>query len=85
MPDKRKSDLVAGWIIQAAQGLPNVRIVDMDDEVCPEGICHAAIGGQLVYRDTQHLNAGFVAQMAGKLAERIGFEGMVHDDKGDTQ
>lgn len=85
VPDKRKSDLVAGWIIQAAQGLPNVRIVDMDDEVCPEGICHAAIGGQLVYRDTQHLNAGFVAQMAGKLAERIGFEGMVHDDKGDTQ
>lgn len=70
-PDKRSSDQVAGWIAQAAHGLPNVRIVDMDDEVCPQGMCRAAIGRQLVYRDTQHLDAGFVAGLTESLAMRM--------------
>lgn len=80
-PDKRSSDQVASWITQASYGLPNVRIVDMDDEVCPQGICHAAIGRQLVYRDTQHLDAGFVAGLAESLAMRIGLEAALQSGK----
>jgi len=49
-----------------------VHLVDMDDAVCPQGICHAVVNGQLVYRDQQHLDAAFVETLAAPLAERLG-------------
>ena len=48
---------------------------DMDDAVCPQGICHAAINGQPVYRDAQHLDAGFVSGLSELLVVRIGIAG----------
>ncbi len=71
-PDMHESDQVNDWITQAAKPFGNVRLVDMDDEVCPLGLCHAAINGRLVYRDQQHLNADFVETLTAPLAQRIG-------------
>lgn len=67
-----KNDQVAGWLALAASGWSNVSMVDMNDLVCPEGTCHASLDGALVFRDTQHLNTGFVASLSKPLAERLG-------------
>lgn len=51
---------VAGYLTAAATGYGNVRVIDLNELVCPDGVCHAERDGVLVYRDTQHLNADFV-------------------------
>ena len=67
---------MATWIAQAAAAWPQqVRIIDLTDLTdlsCPDGICCAARGEMLVYRDNQHLNAPFVATLVQPLAERLG-------------
>lgn len=63
---------MATWIAQAAAAWPqHVRIIDMIDLICPDGICRTARGEMLVYRDNQHLNAPFVITLAQPLAERL--------------
>jgi len=70
--DVLASSRVAGWVADAASSIPNVRFIDMDDWVCPNGVCHAALNGVLVYRDRQHLNADFVVNLAGPLSASLG-------------
>lgn len=69
-----QSERVAGWITEAALPWPNVHMINMNDLVCPDGICHAELSGLLVFRDTQHLNALFAATLAGPLAQRLGLD-----------
>jgi hypothetical protein len=71
-PNNAVSDRVAEWITTAARPLSNVSIVDMDDLICPGNVCHAMLNGMPVFRDTQHLNADFVAELTPQLAKRIG-------------
>lgn len=66
------SDKVRGWLGTAAAGWGNVEVVDMDDDVCPDGICRAARGMALAYRDNQHLDAQFVAGLSGALRRKMG-------------
>ena len=70
---RRARTKAAAWIAQAAAAWPqHVRIIDMIDLICPDGICRTARGEMLVYRDNQHLNAPFVATLVQPLAERLG-------------
>ena len=63
---------MATWIAQAAAAWPQqVRIIDLTDLSCPDGICCAARGEMLVYRDNRHLTAPFAATLAQPLAERL--------------
>lgn len=65
-------ELVAAWIAEAALPYPGVHVIDMTDLVCPQGICHSVMNGQLVFRDQQHLDGAFVTLLSpllhGKLA-----------------
>lgn len=67
----QKNDRVYGWILRAVAGFPNVHTIDMNDFVCPHGVCHASSGDMLVFRDGQHLNADFVASLVEPLAARL--------------
>lgn len=73
--DDPLADVEASAIISAlrdaAAGHPNARVLSMNDAVCAEGICRAFADGRLVFRDTQHLNAGFVESIAEEFVERV--------------
>lgn len=60
--------------IQAIDGLDDVRMVDMNDAVCPTDRCAAVIGNVLVYRDASHLTGTYVRTLVPRLDERIGLD-----------
>jgi hypothetical protein len=53
--------------IEAAAGMKNVRVIDLDDAICPTDKCAAVIGGVIVYRDSNHLTATYVQSLAPRL------------------
>jgi peptidoglycan/LPS O-acetylase OafA/YrhL len=62
-------------MVEAADGRPSVHVVDLTDQFCWDGVCHAAIGGVTVYRDPHHVTRTFAATLAPALAaelERLG-------------
>lgn len=65
---------VLHWLEQASSRYTNVRVVDMNDLVCPQGICDAQRGGVIVFRDAQHMTASFAASLAPELEHRVGIQ-----------
>ncbi len=59
------------WINQAAAGFSNVAVLDPNPPICPEGRCYAEQGGKIVFRDTQHLTAGYTKSLANELARKM--------------
>ena len=57
---------------QAAMPFANVRVIDLQSSVCPDGVCRAQLRGRIVYRDARHLTASFVRSLAPELEGRIG-------------
>jgi hypothetical protein len=57
--------------VDAARGLTGVRLVDLNDAICPADRCAAVIGGVLVYRDTNHLTATYARTLAVRLDEQL--------------
>jgi peptidoglycan/LPS O-acetylase OafA/YrhL len=55
----------------AADNFSSVRIVDFSDKLCSGTVCPPVIGGQIVYRDTDHLTATFARTFAPELALRL--------------
>ena len=55
----------------AATGLGNVRILNLDDIVCPGNVCRAQLEGQIVYRDDKHLSVQFVEGKSAQVAARM--------------
>jgi len=49
-------------------------MLDMNNYVCPEGICSATQQGIIVFRDSQHLTASYAASLGHKLAEKLSIE-----------
>lgn len=62
------------WIEDLASQYSGVKFIDLNNEVCPNGICVAEIENQLVFRDGQHLTAGFVMRLAERLSEALSEE-----------
>ncbi|WP_089158095.1 acyltransferase family protein [Micromonospora sp. NBS 11-29] len=59
---------------QAAAGLPNVSLIDLNDAICPADRCAPVIGGALVYRDSNHLTATFARTLTPRLAAALARE-----------
>lgn len=55
------------WLQVAAAPFRNVHAIDMTDSVCPSGICHAEIGGKIVFRDGEHMTGTYAASLAPAL------------------
>jgi peptidoglycan/LPS O-acetylase OafA/YrhL len=62
---------VAAALARAVVGLAGTAVINVNDAICPNGVCAAVRGGRLVYRDSQHLNAPYALGLAGVLADRL--------------
>jgi peptidoglycan/LPS O-acetylase OafA/YrhL len=58
-------------MVAAATGQRNVTVVDMSDYFCFDGVCPAAIGGVVVYRDGHHITKTYARSLAPYLSERL--------------
>ncbi|MFF4874520.1 acyltransferase family protein [Micromonospora sp. NPDC000668] len=56
---------------EAAKGLIGVRLIDLNDWICPANHCAAVIGGVLVWRDAHHLTATYSATLAPRLGTAL--------------
>lgn len=54
-------------------GTRNARVLDLNPLVCPGGRCAAWHDGQLVFRDAQHLSAGFVFSQGARVEALASF------------
>jgi peptidoglycan/LPS O-acetylase OafA/YrhL len=63
-PELRQTQRLARLLAESATGFPLVGVIDLGDQVCPEGLCRARIGEIIVFRDNQHLTAAFVRSLA---------------------
>lgn len=61
--DEALADGTAGRTQDAAP-FEGVKVVDLNDAVCPAEECAPVIGGVLVYRDTVHITATYAASVA---------------------
>jgi len=70
-----RGDDVFAWLKTAAASFPNVQLVDMTPNVCPQDICRAELDGKIVFRDTQHLTASFAKSLAPALEQAFQLNG----------
>lgn len=65
------NDRIFDILSNLAASTPGVTVLDMNDLVCPLGICAGRANGILSFRDRHHLNARFVEHLAPYFAERL--------------
>lgn len=64
------ADAVTAYLRQAAEALPNVTVLDLNEIVCPGRVCSAVSReGIAVFRDGQHLSDGFVRARIPEIGE----------------
>jgi hypothetical protein len=56
---------------QAVAGTNDATVLDLNDIVCPQGICRAWSAGKLTFRDDQHLNPAYVEDLTESVQERL--------------
>lgn len=68
----RKADYLVGTdpIADLAASNPGVVSLDMNDLICPEGVCVPVVGNVRLYWDNNHLTPDYVRSLAPMLAER---------------
>jgi peptidoglycan/LPS O-acetylase OafA/YrhL len=49
----------------------DVRVLDLTDKYCRDGVCHARIGGAIVYSDSSHLTNTFARSLAPYVAKAL--------------
>jgi peptidoglycan/LPS O-acetylase OafA/YrhL len=59
------------WLKQASGRFDNVVTVDMNTIICPTGECEAERNGMIVFRDSQHLTASFVASLSDEFGRQL--------------
>lgn len=71
LADRQRDDIHA-WVSRAASEYPNVRMLDLNPLVCPDGLCVATRNGEIVFRDSMHLTARFVKSLGAAFAQQAG-------------
>jgi len=69
-----RGDQVFAWQRQAAGHFGNASAEDFDDLICPRGTCRAELGGQIVFRDSQHITASFAESLGDAMTARLGID-----------
>jgi peptidoglycan/LPS O-acetylase OafA/YrhL len=75
------ADLVYQWLQQASRHFDNVKTIDMNDLICPNGTCAAEQNGKIVFRDSQHMTATFAASLGPALEDRLDLKGFSEGDR----
>jgi len=68
--DSRNTDIKT-WLTSATNRFGNVRLIDLNDVVCPGQVCVAERGSQVIFSDKQHITASFSASVSGELGKQI--------------
>ncbi len=58
-------------IVTAAQQVTAVRLVDLNEAICPQKKCYPVIGNIVVWRDTHHLTATYVKSLSLPFEQEI--------------
>lgn len=66
-----QAEAIKIWLGAAVARFPNVALLDMNTYVCPGGICHAELDGQIVFRDSQHLSGSFSEALSAPMKKRL--------------
>lgn len=66
-----QAELVFQWLAAAAARFGNVSVLDLNDLVCPGGVCRASLNGRIVFRDSQHLTASYAESLGDLVAVRL--------------
>jgi hypothetical protein len=56
---------------RAAQDFGNVKVLDLSDRMCGPDRCYLEAGGQVIYRDGDHLTARYSRSLAAVLFQRL--------------
>ncbi|MFO1388527.1 acyltransferase family protein [Cellvibrio sp.] len=48
------------WLTEATKDFPNVRMLDLNNHICPNGICELEKDNQVIFRDNKHLTVEFI-------------------------
>jgi peptidoglycan/LPS O-acetylase OafA/YrhL len=71
-------DEVSQYLNTASQAYPNVHLLNLNDLVCPDGICSAQnSSGTIVFRDGRHLTNSFVLSQAPNIINKINALGLI--------
>jgi hypothetical protein len=60
----RQSRQVHEWLGMGVEDFANVRILDLNPVICPDNKCRAERDGEIVFRDRNHVAAGYVESLA---------------------
>lgn len=66
-----RSRQVFSWLKAAARAFTEVHVIDMTENICPQGTCHAERDGHIVFRDNRHLSASFVESLVPTLEGKL--------------
>jgi peptidoglycan/LPS O-acetylase OafA/YrhL len=60
------SPVESGWLAlkQTADRFANIKILDLNNQICPYTRCRAMVGQEVVYRDAQHITAGYAESLS---------------------
>lgn len=58
------------WLIDAATA-SGVTLLDLRSVLCPDGTCHAVVGGLIAYADENHLSGSYALSLAGWFAREL--------------
>jgi peptidoglycan/LPS O-acetylase OafA/YrhL len=62
---------INSWLNRAAGAFSNASVLDLNALVCPRNRCDAERNGRVLFRDSLHLSASYVASLSGALASMV--------------
>ncbi len=60
-------DDIFEWLGEASADFDNVKVLDLNSLICPDGVCYAELNGEIVFRDSQHLSVDYTKTLTEKL------------------
>jgi hypothetical protein len=69
----KQFDEIWRWLSVSIRPFRNVHLIDLNNAVCPNDICHARLDGKIVYRDNMHMTASFAKSLAPAVGKALGF------------
>ncbi len=71
-PTKRDHDLAFEGVLRSiASDDERVHSLDLDELLCPEGVCLAEVDGHVTRKDRHHLTSGYAESLAPELGRCI--------------
>jgi peptidoglycan/LPS O-acetylase OafA/YrhL len=67
----KRSNRIYAWLRTATLETHNATVIDLTQAVCPHGICHARLQGQIVFRDSHHMTSSFARTLAPALTQAV--------------